>query len=272
MSGIIAGWSTRALRVFTSRKILRQDGQAIEAHLMRAAWLNTTAHGPYSFSGRPPWMADILTGDLVDSIRWARIATWGEMYDTSFRCKDCSTPIPQTIPLSRLPQKMYSDEALEIFASGENIMWTFPECGVEVGYKLSTGRSMVRADQFAKKAGRHLDVVMASRLTKIEGVKSPGKFVDFVADVSAVDSAALETELNRLEGGIDDDIELYCEECDLEQVQTMRMKPDFFRPENPKTKTDDSDSPKRSEISSPADTPHSDSESTPSSADETSTP
>ncbi|NIO74658.1 MAG: hypothetical protein GTN69_01925 [Armatimonadetes bacterium] len=254
LSGVIRPWKTGDLAVFTTRKMLKQPGPAIEAALMRAAWVDTLDRGPYAFDGKPPWLTDILSGDLQDGIRLVRALTFGD-YHTAFNCIGpvCGEPIKVGIPLDDLDSVPYSKEALAFFTEQDNrIDWEFPDCGKKLVYGLRTGASMKRIDLMSREHGRHLHVSLAGSVRSVDGVRSNG-LVKFMADLSFEDSRALEDELERLEGGYKDEVDLVCEACGLEQTQMIRMKPDFFRPEKPRTTTDDDGSPKRSRRESPSD-------------------
>jgi hypothetical protein len=232
LSGIIKPWELGHLAVFTDRSLLRRPGPAIEAKLMDHAWVSTIDSGPYSFDGKPPWLGEVLQGDLFDAVRQARILTWGEKADVDFRCEDmtCRAKIESTVDLTELKVKRLTDEGREAFLGGNSISFQLPVSGRRIEYSLPTGRTMVIADKLARTHGQSIHVVLASRIRKIEGLESPSQFVPYLATISPRDWRALEDEFDRLNIGVDTAVEMVCPECGLEQMHDMMFGADFFMP------------------------------------------
>ena len=239
LSGIIAPWKTGDLAVFTDRRLARMPGPTFEAELAKRSWRSTTELGPYTFDGRPTWMRDVLQGDLFDVTRMARILTWGAMYPTDFQCrgKFCEHKIEVDVNLADMKIKHLSEEAAQMFVNGNRFPFTVPDCGTEILYSLPTGASAVRADKLAKQHGRHIHVMLAARLVSVQGVESPGRFVDWMANLSASDGIAVEEEMDRLNPGVDTSVDVICEECGLAQSHDVPFGPSFFTPERRKKKT-----------------------------------
>lgn len=265
LSGVIRNWKTRDLRVFTTPKVLRQPGPTIESGLMRDAWLDTAGRGPlYSFPGKPPWMQEVVAADMQDAVRIARILTWGPIWWDEYECKGCGKADWDEVDLEALTVLPLSAEAIRIYQANEEVSFTIPGCGVKVGYKLLTGDGFVHADRLAKQHGRHWDVKIAARLTRIDGVKSRGHFVRFVGDLDADDTQALDEELDRLSGGIQTDRrETSCSHCYREQERDLVFGMDFFRPDPRKVRelVERKSSAQQSESTSPVDSTSSESES-----------
>jgi len=238
LNGIIKPWSTGDLSVFTDRRLARIAGPTFEAELAKRSWVRTLENGPYMFEGRPTWMRDVLSGDLFDMTRMSRILTWGPDYEAEFTCsgKGCDATIEVEVDLSDLPIKPLGPEALEMFLNGNSFPYTVPQCGTEITYSLPTGAIQVKADKLAKQHGRHLHVILASRLKTVEGVDSPGKFVDWYSNLSAMDGIDLENEMERHNPGVNTEVELVCQECGKEQTQDVSFGPAFFMPERSKRK------------------------------------
>ena len=232
LSGSIRKWKMKDLAVFSDRKIVRKPGPAIEANLLKNAWVNTIDHGPYAFDGRPPWLGEILQGDLFDAIRWVRSISWGNDYAVDFRCENfvCGGRIPWLVHLSELPTVALSEEGQAALDDGNSIHWTFPECKRDITYQLPTGKSSVLADKLAKQHGRHLHVIWASRVTSVQGIDSAAGIVNFLGDLEGEDVQAIQDELDRLNPGVKTTVDLECPECDTEQQQDIRFGPDFFMP------------------------------------------
>jgi hypothetical protein len=243
LTGEMKKWKVSDLAIFAKRAILRRPGPAIEAELAKRAWVQTTDQGIYTFEGKPHWTGDILQGDLFDVVRQARIATWGPDCSYDFKCEDpmCREKIPMTVPLDKMKVREMSDEAKAVWANDNEIRWTFPECGREVVYCLATAKTMALADKLSRQHGRSMHAIWASRCKSIEGVSSPGRFVDFLGDLDPLDGADFEDELDRLTPGVDTAVEMVCEECGLEQEQDMPFGANFFTPRAGKKKRASSD-------------------------------
>jgi predicted RNA-binding Zn-ribbon protein involved in translation (DUF1610 family) len=239
LAGVLKKWTVGDLAIFANRQIAKKYGPAIEAELLKAAWVRTIDTGPYAFEGKPPWLGDILQGDLLDAIRQVRIMTWGDNLEYNFRCEDpfCRELIPVTIKLSDLETIELSSEGRDALANGNEIPWTFPECGKEIIYSLPTGRSMILGDKLSRQHGRALHVVWSSRIKKIEGVESPGRYADFLAALDPIDGQALEEEFERLNIGIETGVHLVCPECGIPQEQDVQFGADFFTPKKRSGKT-----------------------------------
>jgi len=238
LTGIVKPWKTGDLAVFTDRRLARIPGPTFEAELAKRSWVKTEEMGPYAFEGRPTWMKDVLSGDLFDLTRVSRILTWGPEYVAEFECngKTCDAAIEVEIDLNDVKVKPLSDEAVQMFLNGNRFPYTLPECGTEILYALPTGSIQAKADKLAKQHGRHLHVILAARLQQVEGIESPGRFVQWLSDLSAVDGVELEHEMDRLNPGVDTEVDMVCSECGRAQSQDMSFGPSFFTPDRKRRK------------------------------------
>ncbi len=234
LSGRIRRWKPRDLRFFTNRAALKKPGPVVDATILKATWVETYDVGPYAFTGNPPWMAEVLSGDTTEAIRQGRMLTWGNSYLVDFLCESqrCDERIPHDQDLSELKMVPLSEEAMDVFQADNKFSWRFPECGKEIVYGLPTGRSQVLASKLARQHGFIDETGWASVTSRIEGVTSAGQFVKFYGDLSPIDSVAIETELNRHDCGVKTEVEIVCPGpvCGLEQKQELRFGPNFYKP------------------------------------------
>ena len=235
LSGVVRNWKMGELSVFSSRSMMKKPGPAIEAELMRKAWMETLDTGPYAFAKSPPWMSGIATGDLFDAVRHVRMLTWGDDMDLDFECKRdrCGELIPVTIDLAALEIKQMTEDNLANFANGNRFTYRLPESGIEVTFGISTGTSQVRADNLARELGRDLTAVRASRILAVEGIEKPNSkaFWNFVSELDADDGMALGDAMDEIEPGVETDVVVECESCGHRQVHTVTFGADFFMPE-----------------------------------------
>jgi hypothetical protein len=235
LSGRIRRWAPKVLRFFTNRQTMKRPGPVVESEILKATWVETYDRGPYTFEGtRPPWMAQVLSGDTTEAVRQGRMFTWGNSYPVDFICESqrCDERIPHDQDLSELEMIPLDDEAMAGFQDGNKFSWRLPDCKREIIYRLPTGQTRIQAAKLSRKHGLIDEVGWASVTSRIEGVTSAGLFVEFYGDLSPADSQALETELNRLDCGVKTKVELVCSGpvCGLEQTQELRFGPNFYKP------------------------------------------
>lgn len=241
LSGMVCNWKTRNLKALASRSLIRKPGLALEAHLMRLAWVETLDPGPYSFEGKPRWEHEVLQGDTYGGLLQVRNMTWGSDMETDFRCEDrmCKTKIPVVIPLDKMPVRTFEDEgmeeAVEAFANGNVVNWHWELAGKDVQYRLPTGATAVKASKLGKKHGTCMEVNMAARIVDLQGVEA-GQLVKYLGDLDPPVTRDLRDELDRINPGIDTAIDCECPdfECATEQEHELPFGVDFYLPEKRK--------------------------------------
>ena len=235
LSGRMRRWKPSDLRFLSDRQQLARPGPVVNATILKLTWLETYSTGPYTFTGMPPWMTDILVGDLTDAVRQGRMFMWGNSYEVDFVCESqrCASRIPYDQDLSKIEVVELSPEALDRFAHGNRFEFTLPDCGRRIVHKLPTGAVQIHADKLVKQHGLIEEVAWASRTRSIEGVSSPGQFVKFYGDLSADDIRAMDEEFERHDCGLRTRVDLVCPAigCGLEQEQELRFGGFFYRPQ-----------------------------------------
>ena len=162
---------TGDLAVFTDKRLFRRPGPSIDAALLDRVWLETLDTGPYAFERKPPWMREVLQGDLFYALKETRIISWGDDYDFDAPCQaaTCIGTIKWRISLSELPTKELSDGAREIVSAGNRFDGKLSS-GVSFTYQLPCGETGIRAEKWTREHGDGLHVVFASRLRSVKGM------------------------------------------------------------------------------------------------------
>jgi hypothetical protein len=223
------------LAPITSTQLLKRPGHAVEAAVLDSVWLHTTDHGPYAFDGKPPWMKEILQGDILDAVRQVRALSWGgkgRTMEIERRCRGVLCGVEMTIEvdvLEDLPITPLSEEGRAVLADGNCMDYTMPD-GTRLVYELPTGRTAILAERWAQEYGAAQHVVLAARLRQVEGVQSPSKFPAWLGELEGEDGLALEEELDRLNCGVETTISVVCEKCETEQEVIVPIAIDFFMP------------------------------------------
>lgn len=241
LSGMVCNWKTKNLRALANRSLIRKPGLALEAHLMRLAWVKTLDPGPYAFDGKPRWEHEVLQGDTYDGLRQVRIMTWGSDMEVDFRCREdlCKTPIPLLVPLDEMPVRCFEDDGMEeaaaAFADGNVVNWHWKLAGKDVKYQLPTGATAVKAAKLAKKHGPCMENNLAARLVEVQGVEA-NHLVKYLGDLDPPVTRDLRDELDRINPGIDTAIDCECPdfECATEQEHELPFSVDFYLPEKRK--------------------------------------
>lgn len=235
LTGRIRTLKTGDLAVFTDKRLFRRPGPSIDAALLDRVWRETIETGPYAFDGKPPWMREVLQGDLFFALKETRILSWGDEYEFDAPCRRSSCPgiIRWTVNLSDLPTKILSESAREIVANGNRFEATLSN-GTRIAYSLPCGTTGVRAEKWAREHGEGLHVVYASRLKEVEGVDSPSQFPAWVADLDVRLGEELAEELDRHNCGVETGIDVDCPECGFDQSIDVPFGADFFIPDRSK--------------------------------------
>jgi hypothetical protein len=230
------GMKAREERILADRKLARSGAQLEQ--ILTACWDETLA-GPYDFGDKSIDWGKVLQGDRFFALLQVRMLSYGPEYAFSVSCENrgCRARIDWELDLRELPVKPMSDESLKTFLSGNRFETMLPDAGRKVSFGLLTGHDEQRMTALRKSAQeRPITTLLGYRLSSIDGIEHRDK-ARFIDDLSMADVAFLLAELERVDCGVETEIEVECPEClGITRVE-LPFERGFFLPERKKPKT-----------------------------------
>lgn len=200
--------------------------------LLNAITVGLVDSGPYEFN--PPdkidWKA-ALQGDRLAVLLKIRIETFGSDFDVRTKCGRCGSKVHMGYDLNHLKlQELPKDSHEHARDPHSHIRTTLPKCGKKVEFKLLRGSD----DAGMAKLQKHNKDSMSSsyfkyRLKAVEGLQEH-EWKGWLEDMSAQDASFLRSEFDRCDCGIDQSIELECENCEHYWEEDLRLGADFLFP------------------------------------------
>jgi len=230
LSGKIRGMKVREERILADRQ-LAKSGAQLDA-LLAACWEDTIDPGPYPLGDGPLNMSQVLQGDRFFALMQIRVATFGSTYAFAVPCQRdaCRTRIDWEIDLSALPVKVLTEASRATFAAGNRFETTLPDGSRKLWFKLLIGDDEKKLPQLRRAApDRMLSGLLAHRVLEVEGVEPRDKR-GFLEDLSMADATHLFGEFDRVDCGIETQIEIECPECGATQEVELPFGQGFFLP------------------------------------------
>lgn len=235
LTGSIRGMKAREERILADRKLARSGAQLEQ--ILAACWEETLA-GPYDFGDQPIDWGQVLQGDRFFCLLQIRMLSYGPEYAFSVSCENrgCRTRIEWELDLRELPVKPLSDECLTTFLAGNRFDALLPDAGRKVSFGLLTGHDERRMTALRRSAQeRPLTTLLGFRLSTIDGVEPLDK-ARFIEDLSMADVAFLLGEFDRVDCGVETEIEVECPECLGTTRVELPFERNFFLPERKRPK------------------------------------
>ena len=164
-----------------------------------------------------------------------RILTYGPMYPIEVKC-NCGNSFHHEVDLNSLP--VYSLE------SGFENSWDIPKLPQSkkiITLHIPDGSDMSEMDRIVKRRCAKYGLVeererykanIAMNILKIDGEEvAPEVALQFVSELSGMDSSFLKKEINKLEVGYDTFLSIPCPKCGEDVSLRLPMTADFFRTE-----------------------------------------
>ncbi len=225
LTGIIRGMKVKEERILADRNLAR-NGRQVE-QLLSACWTETLHPGPYDFGDKPMDWSKALQGDRFFALMQMRILSYGPEYPFSVTCENrgCASRIEWELDLRKLPVKSLDDETLAIFLANNRFEAFLPEAKQIVYFKLLTGADERRMALFRKASSeRPITTLLNVRIEDIDGIEPRDK-IRFIEELSMSDVSYLLSEFDRVDCGVDTELEVECPEC----LSTMRVELPFER-------------------------------------------
>jgi len=230
LSGRIRGMKTREERFLADRK-LAKSGTQLDP-ILAACWEETLDLGPYDFTNKPIDWSKVLVGDRFFTLLQIRVASYGAEYAFSVPCENrgCRAKIEWELNLLDLPVVALADESRAALLAGNRFETLLPDAGCRVWFHLLTGNDERRMAQLRKGASeRPISTLLHARLDQIEGVEPRDK-LKFIEELAMRDVSFLISEFDRVDCGVETEIEIECPECMGSQSVELPFEKGFFLP------------------------------------------
>jgi len=233
--GRIRGMKAREERILADRKLARSGAQLEQ--ILAACWEETLDAGPYEFGEQPIDWGKVLQGDRFFAMLQIRVLSYGADYAFSVPCENrgCRARIEWELDLRELPVKMLSDESRAAFLNSNRFETVLPDAGRKVVFRLLTGADERRMAALRRAAGeRPITTLLGYRLETIDGVEPRDK-QKFIEDLAMADVTYLLGEFDRVDCGVETEIEVECAECFGTTRIELPFEKGFFLPERRRT-------------------------------------
>lgn len=231
LSGRIRGMKAREERILADRKLARSGAQLEQ--ILEACWEETLDVGPYDFGGGPVDWNKVLQGDRFYTLLQVRSLSYGPMYAFSVSCENrsCRARIEWEIDLRELPVRRLSDESRATFLATNRFPAVLPDAGRSVMFRLLTGNDERRMSALRRAAGeRPITTLLGFRLDSIDGIE-PRDRQRFIEDLSMSDVTHLLGEFDRVDCGVETEIDIECADCLGVTRVELPFGKSFFLPE-----------------------------------------
>lgn len=178
---------------------------------------------------------DMILGDKNALFIASRILAYGNLYETSVKCKECGAENKVTINLSDIKHKEFDFSSHQ---KGENKFYTtLPSSGKKIVIKILTHKDESNIDSEIKALSKHNAVVpeITTRLKyavlSVDGESDKGKIKKFIDnDLLAMDSLALRKFMKESMPDIDMKFDFTCSQCGATERKSIPLNYDFFWP------------------------------------------
>jgi len=233
--GRIRGMKAREERILADRKLARSGAQLEQ--ILAACWEETLDPGPYDFGEQPIDWGKVLQGDRFFAMLQIRVLSYGPEYAFSVPCENrgCRARIDWELDLRDLHVRTLAGESRAAFLNGNRFETVLPDAGRKVAFRLLTGHDERRMAALRRAAGeRPITTLLGYRLETIDGVEPRDK-QKFIEDLGMADVTFLLGEFDRVDCGVDTEIEVECPECFGTTRIELPFEKGFFLPERRRT-------------------------------------
>ena len=166
-----------------------------------------------------------------------RVLSYGFEYAFSVPCENrgCRARIDWELDLRDLHVRTLAGESRAAFLNGNRFETVLPDAGRKVAFRLLTGHDERRMAALRRAAGeRPITTLLGYRLETIDGVEPRDK-QKFIEDLGMADVTFLLGEFDRVDCGVDTEIEVECPECFGTTRIELPFEKGFFLPERRRT-------------------------------------
>lgn len=231
-----SGLIVKARELIVEDEDLLSDPKALKrgtatTDLLNAITIECVNPGPYNFKdGNLNWRK-VLQGDRLATILKVRIETFGVEYSYRTRCAKCKSRHVIQIDLNDLElQKLPETSLGHARDARETLSTVLPKCGKRVEFILLRGSddaAMAKLQKQNKNA--QSSSYLRYRIRGIEGVNEPD-WKSFLKKLSMRDSSFLRQAFEKADCGVNQSIEVDCNECDHWWIDEVAFTADFLFP------------------------------------------
>ncbi|MGE5551521.1 MAG: hypothetical protein ACM3ZC_13495 [Bacteroidota bacterium] len=170
---------------------------------------------------------DLLMGDRLFLLFALRRLTHGDIYSLRVTCPRCNHGFVWDESLGDIQVQYLADPAFA--APGHLFSFTLPKSGKMVKFRLGRGRDEQRLQVIRREnRDRLMTSLMAMRVVELDGETNvtPKSF----AALPASDAAALRTEIEARDCGVNTTIKVECPNCYRTDEIELQLDADFFVP------------------------------------------
>jgi hypothetical protein len=225
----------REERILADRKLARSGAQLEQ--ILAACWEETVDAGPYEFGEQEIDWGKVLQGDRFYATLQVRVLSYGPEYAFSVPCenRNCRARIEWEVDLRDLPVKPLSDDSRLNFLTGNRFETVLPDASRKVVFRLMTGADERRMAALRRAASeRPITTLLNYRLESIDGVEPRDK-QKFIEELAMADVTFLLGEFDRVDCGVETEIEVECPECFGTTRIELPFDKGFFLPERKRT-------------------------------------
>jgi hypothetical protein len=236
----------REERILADRKLAKSGAQVEQ--ILSACWEETLDPGPYSFGLSAPNWSEVLVGDRLYALLEVRAVSYGPMYEFGVTCsnRECRSRIDWELDLRDLPVTRLSDESRSALLAGRTFRTALPRAGRALEFRLLRGADERRMSAQRRASGeRPLTTMLAMRIESIEGVDTKDK-LRFLEDLEMADVSFLLGEFDRVDCGVETEIEVECPDCLGLTTVELPFEKGFFLPQRKRPSAASSSSSLRS--------------------------
>jgi hypothetical protein len=238
LAGEIRGLKVKELQTLADRS-LAQGGKALD--VMLGVFSEVTNAGPYPFEvgGVPRWN-DVLAGDRFAALIDIRCATWGPEYVFPMKCASCEEPYEWELDLRDLHRKPFPAATLSQIRERNRFETEGPR-GETVAFKILTGTDEKSIGALRRRNGGRwgLADAICAKVLSVSGIRE-GRERDWVLELDALEARDLGLRMDEVDGGVETEIEVYCEHCQWRETIQLPFGKTFYTPSrnaSPKAKT-----------------------------------
>tara|TARA_Y100000310_G_scaffold111997_1_gene110416 strand:- start:2217 stop:3053 length:837 start_codon:yes stop_codon:yes gene_type:complete len=177
----------------------------------------------------------LFTGDKNAILMAARISGFGQSYEASITCRNCSATSEQSFDLSEVNVKEAPEEA----NYGENgtFFITLPQTKIEAECRLLTSNDEAKmsAKTEKKRKLKLPESILTDQLklviVSLNGITDRSTVEEFVDVMPAQDSNHLRNEYDKMRPDIDLSYQFECEQCESLSDVSIPFSVNFFWPE-----------------------------------------
>ena len=179
---------------------------------------------------------DLFIGDKNAVLVAARVTGFGSLYETRITCPSCGETSPHEVNLTDV-ETTYGEEVDEVTTTEQGTyLLSLPTSGVEVEFRLLTGRDERHLVQLTENRKRKklqeapLTDQFKQFVVSLNGIEDRSQINNFITNMPTLDSTMLRMAYRKIVPNIDMTQYFTCSECSAETELEVPFTAEFFWP------------------------------------------